>query len=342
MRATVMRDRKMVLAEVPDLTPGPGQVLVDTIACGICGSDLHALKFPERMREAAEDAGAQSMFRIDADMVMGHEFSARVVALGDGVTNLAPGDVVVSMPVMVSATGMDAIGYSNTYPGGYAEQMLLSAFLCMKVPEGLDPRHAALTEPMAVGLHAVEKSGIKAGEGALVLGAGPVGLAVIAALRLAGIKPIVAADFSTKRRALALTMGAHEAVDPKVEAGIAAWTRLDGTQPLHIFEAVGVQGMLDQAMRDAPRNARITVVGVCMEPDTIRPMVGINKELSLQFVLGYTPEEFGRTLQNIASGALDVAPLITGEVGIAGVAEAFEALANPDAHAKILVEPALG
>jgi threonine dehydrogenase-like Zn-dependent dehydrogenase len=246
------------------------------------------------------------------------------------------------MPVMITAQGMDAIGYSNTYPGGYAERMLLSAFLCIKVPDGLDPRHAALTEPMAVGLHAVEKSGIKKGEGALVLGAGPVGLAVIAALRLAGIEPIVAADFSPKRRALAVTMGAHEAVDPRAEAGIAAWTRVDGKQPLHIFEAVGVTGMIAAAMQDAPRSSRITIVGVCMEPDTIRPMTGINKELSLQFVLGYTPEEFGRTLESIASGAIDVAPLITGEVGIAGVAGAFAALANPEAHAKILVEPALG
>jgi threonine dehydrogenase-like Zn-dependent dehydrogenase len=342
MRATVMRDGKLMLAELPDLSPGPGQVLVETIACGICGSDLHALKFPNRMREAAIEGGAPEMFRLDKDMVMGHEFSARVIALGDGVTNLAPGDVVVSMPVMITPQGMDAIGYSNTYPGGYAEKMLLSAFLCMKVPDGLDPRHAALTEPMAVGLHAVEKSGIKQGETALVLGAGPVGLAVIAALRLAGIEPIVAADFSPKRRALALTMGAHEAVDPKAEAGIAAWTRLDGAKPLHIFEAVGVQGMIEQAMKDAPRSARITVVGVCMEPDTIRPMMGINKELSIQFVLGYTPEEFGRTLQSIAGGDIDVAPLITGEVGIAGVAGAFESLANPEAHAKILVEPSLG
>ena len=79
-----------------------------------------------------------------------------------------------------------------------------------------------------------------------------------------------------------------------------------------------------------------------METDSIWPIVGINKELSIQFVLGYTPEEFNRTLGYIASGAIDVAPLITGEVGIAGVPEAFRTLASPDAHAKILVEPALG
>ena len=97
-----------------------------------------------------------------------------------------------------------------------------------------------------------------------------------------------------------------------------------------------------RAMRDAPRQTRILVVGVCMETDSVWPMLGINKELTIQFALGYTPEEFSRTLTSIASGDIDVAPLITGEVGIAGVPGAFAALANPDAHAKILVVPALG
>lgn len=109
-----------------------------------------------------------------------------------------------------------------------------------------------------------------------------------------------------------------------------------------IFECVGVKGMLADAMAAAPQGARIAVAGVCMEPDIIQPLVGVNKELSIQFCLGYTPDEFSRTLQLIASGQLDVGPLITGEVGIAGVPGAFAALANPDEHAKILVEPALG
>jgi 2-desacetyl-2-hydroxyethyl bacteriochlorophyllide A dehydrogenase len=342
MRAAVMREKELVVADIAEPTPGPGQVLVDVIACGICGSDLHALKFPETMIESAGASGVPFVFDLGRDIVMGHEFSARVVETGPGVTNVGTRDVVVSMPVMIGADGFAAIGYSNQYNGAYAERMLLTAALCLKVPDGLDPRHAALTEPMAVGLHAVVKSGIKPGEAALVYGCGPVGLACIAALRLAGIEPIVAADFSPARRELARTMGAHEAVDPKAEAAIDAWRRVDGAKPLVMFEAVGVPGMLDRAFRDAQRNTRILVVGVCMERDTVWPMLGINKELTVQFALGYTPEEFSRTLDSIAKGQIDVAPLITGEVGIAGVPEAFRTLASPDAHAKILVEPALG
>jgi threonine dehydrogenase-like Zn-dependent dehydrogenase len=110
-------------------------------------------------------------------------------------------------------------------------------------------------------------------------------------------------------------------------------------RPAVIFECVGVPGMLRDIMRDAPLGSRIVVVGVCMEEDTIKPAVGINKELALQFVLGYTPDEFAGTLQHIAEGRIDVGPLITGRVELDSVPGAFEELANPERHAKILVEP---
>jgi threonine dehydrogenase-like Zn-dependent dehydrogenase len=92
-------------------------------------------------------------------------------------------------------------------------------------------------------------------------------------------------------------------------------------------------------MAAAPRGTRIVVVGVCMEPDTIHPMHGISKELSVQFVLAYTAAEFASTLRHIAEGTIPTGPLITGRVGLDGVAQAFEELASPDRHAKILVEP---
>jgi len=341
MRACVLRNRQLVIDDVEEPAPGPGQVLVETIACGICGSDLHLLQHWDLVIESSRAAG-RSVFDVAGDLVMGHEFSARVLGLGAGVDNVQAGDTVVALPVVLTPEGPATVGYSPNYPGGYGERMVLLAPVCFKVPDGLDPRHAALTEPMAVGVHAVAKSGIQPGDAAVVLGCGPIGLAVIGALRIAGIEPIVAADFSPARRKLALHMGAYEAVDPRQEQAIDAWQRVDGEKPLVIFECVGVKGMLADAMVAAPQNARIAVAGVCLEPDTIQPLVGINKELSVQFCLGYTPEEFGRTLELIASGDLDVAPLITGEVGIAGVPAAFEALRNPEEHAKILVEPALG
>ncbi|MDQ1422544.1 MAG: hypothetical protein QOD72_42, partial [Acidimicrobiaceae bacterium] len=126
------------------------------------------------------------------------------------------------------------------------------------------------------------------------------------------------------------------------QSAIAAWRTADGQRPLVIFEAVGVPGMIDQAMRAAPRDARIVVVGVCMQQDHMQPMVGIARELNVQFVLAYTPEEFAATLDTIADGALDLDPLITGTVGVDGVPQAFTDLADPEEHAKILVEPSRG
>ena len=340
MRAAVMRRQQLHIEDVPEPVPGPGQVLVETLACGICGSDLHVLKQAGTLPEAAPSSDPP--LDPDRGVVMGHEFSARVVALGEGASEVAVGDIVVSVPVIATAQGIAAVGYSPDYPGGYGERMVLTSALCLKVPPELDPRHAALTEPMAVGRHAVVRSGIVQGEAALVLGCGPIGLAVIAALRLDGIEPVVAADFSPARRRLASELGAGVVVDPREEPAIEAWRRVDGSRSLVIFEAVGVPGMLDEAITLAPQAARILVVGACLEQDSIWPLVALRKELTIQFAFGYTPQEFAETLRAMADGAIGVAPLITGAVGIAGVPQAFASLANPDEHVKVLVEPALG
>jgi len=340
MRAAVLRNGEMVVDEVAEPVPGAGQVLVDVLACGICGSDLHFVRHGRTMVELAADAMPMPMtLDFDRDIVMGHEFAAAVLEAGPDTVAPASGTVVTSIPVLLEPTGIKNLAYSNDYPGAYAERMLLSAAMLLEVPKGLAPEHAALTEPMAVGVHAVNKSGIKPGEAAVVLGCGPVGLAVIASLKLHGIETIVAADFSPARRLLASTMGATEVVDPKDEPAVEAWRRVDGRHTLVIFEAVGVTGMLGAAMRDAPPAARICVVGVCMEEDRIIPFHGIGKELNVQFALGYDPGEFGATLRHIAEGDFDVAPLITGTVDIAGVPAAFDELASPDKHAKILVRP---
>ncbi len=340
MRAAVMRGRTLSVEEVADPEPRPGEVLVRTLACGICGSDLHALRHGDQMVALSREAGAPFVMDLSRPVVMGHEFCAEVVEVGPGAdTAVAAGDRVVSLPAVVEPDGMHTVGYSNIYPGGFGELMALSASLLLPVPNGLDSDLAALTEPMAVGRHAVSRARIARGEAAVVIGCGPVGLAVIADLRLQGIGPIVAADPSPARRVLAATMGATEVVDPADEPVVDVWRRVDGTKPLVVFEAVGVPGLLDAAMAAAPKAARILVVGVCMEPDAIRPMLGIAKELDISFALGYSYEEFAGALRSIAEGELDVAPLITGRVPIDGVPGAFADLAVPEAHCKILVTP---
>ncbi len=355
MRAAVMRDQKLLVDTLPDPEPGPGDVLVKTLACGICGSDLHALKYGARLSESSREAGGNFGMDLARDVVMGHEFCAEVVEYGTETQRaFRPGTRVCSVPVLLRSG--QAVGYSNDVTGGYGEYMLLSEPLLLEVPNGLSTEHASLTEPMAVGLHAVNKARLSDDDVPLVVGCGPVGLAVIAALRLEGARPIVAADFSARRRELARVMGADLVVDPAESSPYESWASVaspaegraatpdifgagSGLRPAILFECVGVPGILAQMMRGAPRDARVVVVGVCMEEDQIQPLHGITKELNLQFVLGYTPDEFSGTLRNIAEGAVDVEPLITGRVGVLGVAQAFEELASPEHHAKILVEP---
>lgn len=342
MRAAVARNRAIVVDAVDDPVPGLGDALVRVQACGICGSDLHALLHADELVAAAHEVGAPLMFDPARDYVMGHEFTAEVLELGPGTDGVAvaPGDLVTSLPIALTATGVEPVGaYSNTYNGGYAELMRLTAGLCIKVPNGLDAQRAALTEPMAVGRHAVARGSVTPHDSAVVLGAGPVGLAVVAELKRIGVSMIVASDRSSRRRATALAMGATVAVDPADDDPIDAWQRGGGSGAPVIFDAIGVPGSLGLAITHAPTMARVVVVGSCMQQDTIRPVLPQMKQLTIAFSFAYDPFEFADTLRAIAEGEIDVTPMITGTCGIDGVADAFIALGSPDDHVKILVQP---
>jgi threonine dehydrogenase-like Zn-dependent dehydrogenase len=346
MQAVVMRNGELVVDEVGLPDPFDHQVVIDTVACGICGSDLHCLRHAEQFVETSREGGMDVfVFDTDADLVMGHELAGRVARPAADGSGPAEGALVAVMPgLTVPGRGTMSIGFSNSHPGGYAEQFIADARGCVPIPEHLDPTRAALTEPLAVGLHAVNSAGSDLPGGAVVLGCGPVGLTVVSWLAARGVSPLIAADFSSGRCDLARTLGAEVAVDPRTLPAIEAWREsggVDGEPPV-IFECVGVPGMIDQAISMAPWRSRIVVVGLCMEPDTFRPTMAINRHVSLQFVLGWTPKEFRASLDAIATGAVDVEPMVTGTVELAGVPGAFEELASPVEHAKILVVPGSG
>jgi threonine dehydrogenase-like Zn-dependent dehydrogenase len=358
MRAAIFRNGEIVVDMLPAPKPAAGQVLVKTLACGICGSDLHARKHAHRMVELSRHFPGRKPMDLTRDVVFGHEFCCEIVDYGPATTRkLKSGARVCSLPALLLPDGPQGIGYSNENIGGYAEHMLLSEALLLEVPNGLASEHAALTEPLAVGIHAVAKANVRGDEVPLVIGCGPVGLAVIAALKLKGLHPIVAADYSPARRALALRLGADIVVDPARTQPYATWAEhaamspeqkaarpplqamLPALKPALIFECVGIPGLIQQVFEGAPRDARIVVVGVCMETDRSEPMLGIVKELNVQYVLGYTPDEFSHSLRLIAEGQVDAAALVTTTVGIDGVAQAFTDLANPEHHTKIIIEP---
>jgi threonine dehydrogenase-like Zn-dependent dehydrogenase len=330
-------------------------VLVRSLAAGICGSDLHALADFAHFTGLMGSVGVPSLDPA-ADCVFGHEFCAEVLEHGPDCAGTLPvGTRVCSVPIIVGAGGIEQIGYSNAYPGALAECLVLQEMLLLPVPDSLGTVLAALTEPLAVGEHAVGLSGLETGQPCLVVGCGPVGLAVIAALKSRGHGPVLAADFSATRRGLAEAFGADEVLDPAdgsphdrwasfgvattvMERAATAMMGGDSKDPV-IFEAVGVPGMLQSLIAEAPPRSRIVVVGVCMHRDTIEPFMAVTKEIEFRFSFGYTPAEFATTLERLGAGVPGADRLVTAAVDLAGAPAAFETLRSPGEHGKILVTP---
>ena len=355
MRAVIRRAGVLVVGDMAEPVPEAGQVLVRTLACGICGSDLHALDHYDHVIELSERLGAPGHMKRGADTVFGHEFCCEVLDNGPGGGRFKAGTRVVSIPALVGPTGFENVGYSSRIPGGFAEHIVLSDMLMLEVPNGLAADQAALTEPLAVGEHAVAKAEPAADQVYLVIGCGPVGLAVIAALTARGVGPIVACDFSAERRAAAERMGAHKLVDPAEVSPHSAWSEfgvpatpgeslvamaqgLEVKRPV-IFECVGAPGVLQALAQAAPRGTRIVVAGVCMQTDAIEPFAFIVKEIELRFVLGYTPAEFAASLTNLAEGRTRYDEIVTGVVGLDETPAAFTALQTDKSQIKILVRP---
>lgn len=341
MHAVVARAGKVSVETVEDPTPGSGEVLVAPLACGICGSDLHTLEMQASMPDAI------------LPMILGHEFVGEILDYGpDTERRHKRGTIVTSVPYLDTTSGPQLLGLSPVAGGGLAERMLLQEHRLVVVTPNLSPTLAAFTEPLAVGAHAVAAAQMQKSDAALVIGCGPVGLAVIAALKAAGHGPVVASDFSAERRRLAEDIGADVVVDANEASPYAAWTELAGPalppSPLWthgmragtvVFECVGVPGVLNTVMQSVRPHTRIVVVGVCQQPDTITPATGIINELSLRFVFAYRPEEFAQALDWIATGKIDVAPLITDVLPLNQVSRAFAELAPPSTQCKIMLTP---
>jgi threonine dehydrogenase-like Zn-dependent dehydrogenase len=379
VKAVTCTNAELEVVDLPTPTPANGQLLIDVSRCGICGSDLHARHHCDDVADVMAESGYDDFMRSNQSVVFGHEFCGEVVDYGPG-TRKTPrtGTPVVALPLVRRGEVVHGIGLSAAAPGAYAEHLLVEQSLTFPVPNGLAPEIAALTEPMAVGWHAVRRSEVGKNEVAIVIGCGPIGLAVICMLKAHGVRTVIASDFSAGRRALATECGADAVVDPAQDSpyeaaaghghlksipdafGLAVgtieklhrlrlpwwhvWRAADAVgaaTPKHpvIFECVGVPGIIEGIITGAPLFSRVVVVGVCMGADHIRPTMAINKEIDLRFVLGYTPLEFRDTLHMLADGKVNVGPLVTGTVGLPGVDAAFDALGDPEAHAKILIDP---
>ncbi len=340
MKAAVLRDGVFSVETVVTPEPGAGQVLVRILACGICGSDLHLFKHAADIVRLAEELGAPPD-DITKGLVLGHEFVGEIMAFGPGCSRqLALHDRVCAMPFVHVDGATVAIGATTRTTGAYAQFMVLPEAGLLRVRDGVPTEAAALTEPFAIAVHALNQARLTGTEEIVVIGCGPIGLAIIALVqmhnRIRKTHRIVASDPSTARRNLALGLGADTAVDPREES---PFTHLQSSRPAAIFECVGAPGLIGQIVRETPARSRVVVAGICQGEDHFLPMLAIAKELCLQFVSYYEPDEFTQALELLSSGHVDWRPFVTANVDLDGIADAFAALRADNGHAKILIRP---
>jgi (R,R)-butanediol dehydrogenase/meso-butanediol dehydrogenase/diacetyl reductase len=340
MRAAVFKElsKPLSIEAVADPVPGPHDIVLKVKNCGICGSDLH-------MTEAG------TIMPLPGGAVMGHEFAGEVMEVGKAVTHLwKPGDRVAGFPVICCGEHTPCINFSQRgtcmkmvsiglgqSPGGYAEYVRIGSGSGYRLPDSVSFREGAMVEPLAVGLHAVDMAKMARGATVLVIGAGPVGLATMLWAKFLGARHVIVSEKAEIRRQMAAKFGATDAIDP-AQPLTAQVEKIAGKAPDIIFECVGVPGLLMNAMAEAPRGGRIVVAGVCQQADTIMPLMGIMKELEIQFVLGYRPADFDYVIAMIASDRIDVAHMVTDIVDLDGLPAAFEALRKPSHQCKVMLE----
>jgi len=356
MRAAVYHGQKDVRIE--DVEPGvvgPAQVRVDVETCGICGTDLHEYAAGP-IFIPGDDPHPVSGEQLP--VTMGHEFSGVVSEVGEGVTSLAEGDAVAINPILCCGECRqcvegnyhicDSIGFVGLSGGGggFSESVVVDEHQAVPLVEGVPIEHGALVEPLAVGLHAVRRAGVQAGDSVAVFGSGPIGLSVIQSARAAGAGEIIVSEPRPARRELATQSGATTLVDPTETDAVEAVRDRTGGGADQTFEVAGIETTYKQSIQATRPRGTTTIVSIFEEEASSHPIDLVLGERTITGTLAYlggprSGEEYGMVIDMLASGALDVDPLITARIDLDEIVDrGFESLLDPDSdQVKILVTP---
>ena len=348
MKAAVFKGpgEALVVEDVPEPSPGPAELVIEVKACGVCGTDLH---WSERTD------GSAGWRALDPGTVMGHEFAGEVVEVGRELRGrYRPGERVVAEP-FIGCGHCPACRSGRSYRcpsvtmrasaelgGAYAEYTRIGGHETLRLPESMSYLDGALVEPLAVGLSAVGRARLQPGDSVLIIGAGPVGLAVALWCRFFGARDVVVSDLVAERAERCLAFGATATIDASREDVRARVEQLCGAPPQVVFECVGVPGSLQLAIDYAPFDARVVVVGLCMAADTIAPPKAITKELDLSFAFVYQKRHFELVIDLIDRGRIDPRAMVTSRVGFDGFSGAFESMKHPGDQIKLMLEPDAG
>lgn len=336
--AVLLGPGRVDVRAVPTPAVGPGDVLVAVDLCGICGSDLHMVL------EGWARPGTWQ----------GHEWVGTVVAVGDAVSRWSPGDRVVGGPTAPCGTcracvadrpalcdARDDAGTDDP-DGAFATYKLATPEELLALPAGLDPRAAALAEPLAVALHAVHLGGVEPGMRVLVLGAGPIGALAMAAMRAMGVDDLRCVEPSPLRRELAAAVGAREVVVPddlEVPSIAEPHRIVDGAVDV-VLECSGKATAMEAGLAQLVRAGTLVLVGAGIEPPRFDPNRILLNELVITGAFTYDAGGFGEALELLSSGALPVEALLEpGAVSLDGLIDAMRDLAEGRIAGKVLVRP---
>jgi L-iditol 2-dehydrogenase len=334
-RALLSAIKQIVIETVPSQPVAAGEARVAITACGICGSDLHMYD------------GSHPVLR--PPLVMGHEFVGNVTEVGAGVTELKVGDRVIGMAGRGCGECEACLeGHYNWceqlkvigghIPGALAEELVLPAEQFLVIPDWIPDDQATLIEVGAVGMHTIQRYGDVAGKSCLVLGAGPVGLVLVACLKAMGAGPVIVSDLSAARRELAHAQGADLVIDPMAEGAEdsvkAAYPRgLDVA-----FDCAGREASLLMALRLTRRGASVILTAIF--PQYVQlPMAQVQRaERQLIGVQMYQRQDFDATIKLLEEKKLNLSGIVTHELPLSQTADAFHLLESADAAAgKVLI-----
>lgn len=323
------------VGDVDQPEAGRGQVLLKVCRCGICGSDLHMTEDPT--------------FGLQGGEVIGHEFSGEVIDVGSGVTHLKPGDHVSAAPLRgcgtcaacrrgepAWCTAFELIG------GGYAEYAALDELQCRKLPWGISAVDGALAEPLSVALHGIMRARMEPGARVLIVGAGAIGLAVAFWARRMGAANVVVADLHDHQRDRALDLGATDFVLSGEDMSARVNEACGGHAPEIVFECVGKPGLIDHCVDLVASRGKVLVLGLCTAPDYMDSFRAISKEVDIVMSVFFTMPEFEMAIRALDGGTYAPQHLISDNVPLLTMPEAFEALRQRKTQCKVLVDPGAG
>ncbi len=329
--------RPLELAEVAKPSASPGGLVFKVKACGICGSDLHAVEVPGLLHPRS---------------TLGHEYSGEVVEVGQGCDGWQVGDRLTAVPARPcgacpecraglygQCSQIIAQGFDPRMPGAFAEYSTCMAALAVKISDALSDDEAATIEPMAVGLNAWRTAKIEPGASVLILGAGVIGLAVAKWAEFFGAGDIGISEMVPARRTRAERIGFDLIIDAAQHSNpVAEFESRTGRKPTVIFECVG-RPMIDKMIAMAPSHTQLVMVGTGMQPENFTVVSAAMKRLRITFPFAYVPGDFHFVQRMMTARRISVDHLITDIVGLDEASAMFALLGKPNDHCKVLIKP---